>query len=42
MKYLTNDKLLIVGAGGMIGSNMESLAHRLEALRETTPLPLRT
>jgi malate dehydrogenase len=22
MGYLTNDKLLIVGAGGMIGSNM--------------------
>ena len=22
MQYLTNDKLVIVGAGGMIGSNM--------------------
>ena len=29
MKYLTNDKLLIVGAGGMIGSNMVQSALML-------------
>ena len=29
MKYLTNDKLLIVGAGGMIGSNMVQTALAL-------------
>ena len=29
MKYLTNDKLLIVGAGGMIGSNMAEVALAL-------------
>ena len=29
MKYLTNDKLLIVGAGGMIGSNLVQSALML-------------
>ena len=29
MKYLTNEKLLIVGAGGMIGSNMVQTALAL-------------
>ena len=27
MRYLTNDKLVIVGAGGMIGSNMVQSAY---------------
>ena len=30
MGYLTNDKLLIVGAGGMIGSNMVQSALMLK------------
>ncbi len=29
MKYLTNDKLTIVGAAGMIGSNMVRLTHNV-------------
>ena len=29
MRYLTNDKLVIVGAGGMIGSNMVQSALML-------------
>lgn len=29
MKYLTNEKLTIVGAGGMIGSNMAQTALML-------------
>ena len=29
MKYLTNEKLVIVGAGGMIGSNMAQSALML-------------
>ena len=29
MEFLTNDKLLIVGAGGMIGSNMVQSALML-------------
>ena len=29
MEYLSNDKLLIVGAGGMIGSNMVQSALML-------------
>ena len=29
MKYLTDEKLLIVGAGGMIGSNMAQTALML-------------
>ena len=29
MKYLTNEKLVIVGAGGMIGSNMAQTALML-------------
>ena len=32
MKYLTNEKLTIVGAGGMIGSNMAQTALMLGSL----------
>lgn len=36
MNYLTNEKLVIVGAGGMIGSNMVQTALTLEVLLLTS------